>query len=86
MKSNQKPSYHSSPYPLKALEEEANKAEGPQASHLIALLSEKSKTTGRSRVYSMTNPYKSKPTGTPPRRKNPKNAEPDGKDWFSNYE
>lgn len=86
MKNNRKPSYNYSPYPLKALEDEANKAEGPQASHLKALLTEKSKTTGRTRVYSMTDPYKTKTSGTPSRRKKPKHIEPDEKDWFSNYE
>jgi hypothetical protein len=86
MKNNTKPSFYYSPYPLKALEQAAGSIQGPQSSHLKALLSDKSKTTSRIRVYPMTNPYKSKFTVLTPRLGKAKEIEPTGKDWFTNYE
>ena len=86
MKNNTKPSFYYSPYPLKALKQAAESIQGPQSSHLKALLSDKTKTTRRIRVYPMVNPYKSKLPDLSPRQGRAKDIEPIGKDWFSNYE
>ena len=86
MKNNLKPSFYYSAYPLKALEQAADSVQGPQATHLKALLSNKTKTKNSIRISGMINPYKSKFAILNRRIRKSKDIEPDGKDWFRNYE
>ncbi len=86
MKNNLKPSFYYSAYPLKALEQAADSDKNQQSSHLKALLSEKSKTKKSIRIFAMANPYKSKLSNLYRRLRKAKDIEPDGKEWFNNYE
>jgi hypothetical protein len=85
MKNNTKPSFYYSAYPLKTIEQAALE-QGEKSPHLKALLSSNTKPANRIRIYPMTNPYKSKNKVSTPRPGMAKNVEPDGKDWFHNYE
>ena len=80
-----KPSFYYSAYPLKTIEQAALE-QGEKSPHLKALLSSNTKPAKRIRVYPMTDPYKSKNKLAVPRPGRANNVEPDGKDWFSNYE
>lgn len=87
MKNNIKPSFYYSAYPLKAIEQAVVAAKnGKPSSKLKALLSDNIKPKSRLRVYPMANPYKSMLKALTPRFKKAKDIEPDGKDWFNNYE
>ena len=81
-----KPSFYYSAYPLKALEQAADSVQDPQSSHLKALLSDKTKPKSRIRIFPMTNPYKTKLSNLYRRLRKAKDVEPNGKDWFRNYE
>jgi len=81
-----KPSFYYSAYPLKALEQTADSVQGTQSSHLKALLSDKTKTKSRIRIFQMANPYKNKLSILNRRLRKAKDIEPNGKDWFRNYE
>ncbi len=85
MKNNMKPSFFYSAYPLKTIEQAAL-AQGEKSPHLKALLSPTTKPVNRIRVYPMVNPYKSKDKASTPRPGRANNVEPEGKDWFNNYE
>ena len=85
MKNNMKPSFYYSAYPLKTIEQAVLK-QGEKSPHLKALLSSTTKPGNRVRVYPMANPYKSKTKVSVPRPGRANNVEPDGKDWFHNYE
>ena len=87
MKNNMKPSFYYSAYPLKAIEQAVIAAKnGEPSPKLKALLSDNTKTKTRIRIHAMANPYKSMLKALRPRFKKAKDIEPDGKDWFRNYE
>ncbi|HKZ65977.1 MAG TPA: hypothetical protein VJ111_06470 [Chitinophagaceae bacterium] len=87
MKNNIKPSFYYSAYPLKAIEQAVAAAKnGEPSPRLKALLSDKPKTKSRIRIHSMANPYKSMLKALTPRFRKAKDVEPNGKDWFINYE
>lgn len=87
MKNNIKPSFYYSAYPLKAIEKAVSEAKnGDPSPRLKALLSNDSKTPSRIRIHPMVNAYKSVLKALTPRLKKVKDVEPEGKDWFSNYE
>jgi hypothetical protein len=87
MKNNMKPSFYYSAYPLKAIEQAVAAAKnGEPSPKLKALLSENTKTKTRFRVHPMINPYKSMLKALTPRFRKAKDIEPNGKDWFRNYE
>jgi hypothetical protein len=87
MKNNMKPSFYYSAYPLKAIEQAVVAAKnGEPSPKLKALLSDNVKTKSRIRTHPMANPYKSMLRALTPRFRKAKDIEPDGKDWFTNYE
>ena len=87
MKNNMKPSFYYSAYPLKAIEQAVVAAKnGEPPPKLKALLSDNVKTKSRIRIHPMANPYKSVLKALTPRFRKAKEIEPDGKDWFRNYE
>ena len=87
MKNNIKPSFYYSAYPLKAIEKAVTDAKnGEPSPKLKALLSNESKTPSRIRIHPMVNVYKSMIKALTPRLKKAKDVEPEGRDWFSNYE
>lgn len=82
-----KPSFYYSAYPLKAIEQAVIAAKnGEPSAKLKALLSDNRKTKTRIRVHPMTNPYKNILKALTPRFRKAKDIEPNGKDWFRNYE
>lgn len=90
MKSKSSSSLYFSAYPLKAVNKEpASTNTEHQSPYLKSILSGKSRTVSRVRVFPMVNPY-SKPvpeSALPARRvKKAKDVDPSGKDWFHNYE
>jgi hypothetical protein len=88
MKSNDHPSFYFSAYPLKALTNEASaKSSSNQSPYLKAILSGKTRTLSRVRVFPMINPYrKSSIPAIPETSKLPKDIELTEKEWFNNYE
>jgi hypothetical protein len=87
MKTNMKPSFYYSAYPLKTIEQAVISAKnGEPSPRLKALLSNETKAPARIRVHPMNNPYKSVLNALRPRFKKTKDIEPDGKDWFNHYE
>ena len=88
MKNNMKPSFYYSAYPLKAIEQAVVAAKnGEPSPKLKALLSaEETKPKSRIRIHPMAHSYKSMLKALRPRVRKPKDIEPDGKDWFRNYE
>lgn len=87
MKNNMKPSFYYSAYPLKAIEQAVIAAKnGEPSPKLRALLSDSTKPKTRIRIHPMVNSYKSMLKALRPRPRKPKDIEPDGKDWFRNYE
>ena len=88
MKSNDHPSFYFSAYPLKAVTNEASaKPSSNQSPYLKAILSGKTRTLSRVRVFPMINPYrKSSIPVIPETSKLPKDIEQTEKDWFNNYE
>lgn len=82
-----KPSFYYSAYPLKAIEQAVIAAKnGEPSPKLKALLSDNKRTKTRIRVHPMTNPYKNLLKALTPRFSKAKDIEPNGKDWFRNYE
>jgi hypothetical protein len=86
MKSNAKPSLYFSAYPLKVIKDPSadNKPDSP---YLKALLSGKSKSGSRTRVFPMMHPYKGTPNPVSSEAdKLPTDIELTEKNWFTNYE
>jgi hypothetical protein len=87
MKNNMKPSFNYSAYPLKAIEQAVVAAKnGEPSPRLKALLSDNLKTKNRIRIHPMVRSYKSMLKALTPRFRKTKDIEPNGKDWFRNYE
>jgi hypothetical protein len=87
MKTNLKPSFYYSAYPLKTIEQAVVSAKNSEPSpRLKALLNNEKKSPARIRVHPMSNPYKSVLNVLRPRFKKVKDTEPNGKDWFNHYE
>lgn len=88
MKTNMKPSFYYSAYPLKTIEQAVISAKnGEPSPRLKALLSNETKAPTRIRVHPMSNPYKSVLNALRPRFRKAKDIEPNGKDcWFNHYE
>jgi hypothetical protein len=88
MKNEIKPSFLYSAYPLKAIEQAVIAAKnGEPSPKLKALLTSSQNTPqGRIRVHPMVASYKSMLKALRPRIRKAKDIEPDGKDWFRNYE
>jgi hypothetical protein len=81
-----KPSFYFSAYPLKVIKESSSDKE-PESPYLKALLSGKTKTSSRVRVFPMLNPYKGQSDQVPfDTSKLPKDIELTERDWFKNYE
>jgi hypothetical protein len=88
MKSKPRSPFYFSAYPLKAVTDEASaKTTSSQSPYLKAILSGKTRTLSRVRVFPMINPYRkfSIPV-SPDESKVPKNIDHTEKDWFNNYE
>ncbi len=86
MNSIAKPSFYFSAYPLKVIKESSPDKE-PGSPYLKALLSGKTKTRSRGRVFPMINPYNKQFNPAPVAAdKLPKDIELTEKDWFKNYE
>lgn len=86
MKSIAKPSFYFSAYPLKAIKESAATEKQPQSPYLRALLSGKTKSGKRARVFPMINPYNDRFKLSPRPDKLAKDIGLSEKDWFKNYE
>jgi hypothetical protein len=87
MKRIAKPSLYFSAYPLKAIKEPSLSDKQPDSPFLKALLSGKTKTSSRVRVFPMKNPYEGQINPAPfAADKLPKDIELTEKDWFKNYE
>jgi hypothetical protein len=87
MKRISKPSLYFSAYPLKAIKEPSSSDKQTDSPFLKALLSGKTKTSSRVRVFPMINPYKDQINPSPfEADKLPKDIELTEKDWFKNYE
>ncbi len=87
MKSNMKPSFSYSAYPLKAIEQAVASAKnGEPSPKLKALLSDDVNTRSRVRIHPMANAGKKILEALTARFKRTKDIEPDGKKWFMNYE
>jgi hypothetical protein len=81
MKRNKQSPLYFSAYPLKVIKETSSDNRSP---FLKAILSGKTRTMSRIRVTPMKDPYISKVRISSV--KPAKDVEPDGKDWFNNYE
>jgi hypothetical protein len=88
MKSKPRSPFYFSAYPLKALNEEAvTKQSSDHSPYLKSVLSAKTRTSSRVRVFPMVNPYgKTTITLTPETSELPKDIELAQKEWFNNYE
>jgi hypothetical protein len=88
MKADMQPSFQYSAYPLKAIEQAVIAAKnGDPSPKLRALLSsQETPAKARLRVHPMVTSYKNLMKAMRPRVKRPKDVEPEGKDWFRNYE
>ncbi|HSU28108.1 MAG TPA: hypothetical protein VLJ68_06990 [Chitinophagaceae bacterium] len=98
MKSNAEPSIYFSAYPLKAISPEttAPAKTDERSPYLRSILSGKTRTLSRVRVFPMINPYR-KPSGRDMQKnpsdrlkavenKLPTDIELTEKEWFNNYE
>jgi hypothetical protein len=87
MKSIVKPSFYFSAYPLKVIKEADASEKKPESPYLRALLTGKTRTSRRAKVFTMINPYKDryKPMPSQPDQL-PKDIELTEKNWFNNYE
>ena len=86
MKSTVTSSFYFSAYPLKVIKD-ASADKEPGSPYLRALLSGKTKTGKRAKVFPMLNPYNQQFTPAPPEAdKLPKDIELTEKEWFNNYE
>lgn len=88
MKNEIKPSFYYSAYPLKAIEQAVVSAKnGEPSPKLKALLtSQSAPPKTRIRIHPMVTSYKSMLKALRPRISKAKDIEPDGRDWFRNYE
>lgn len=87
MKINIKPSFYFAAYPLKAISGSSLAEKKTDSPYLKALLSGKTKTSSRGRVFPMTNPYNNQFIPAPfEAGKLPKDIELTEKNWFNNYE
>jgi hypothetical protein len=88
MKSNAQSTLYFSAYPLKALNEEPSvKPSQGQSPYLKAILSGKTRTLSRTRVFPMVNPYRKMVAPLAiDTSKLPKDIELTEKEWFNNYE
>ena len=87
MKSTAKPSLYLSAYPLKAIKEAPTTNTLPDSPYLKALLTGKTKSNDKTRVFSMIKINKGKPGQVSfDTDKLPKDIELTEKDWFKNYE
>ena len=90
MKGKPQSSLYFSAYPLKAVNQESASVNSEnQSPYLKSILSGKSRTVSRVRVFPMVNPYiKPIPESAAPakRVKKAKDVDPSGKEWFHNYE
>jgi hypothetical protein len=88
MKRDANSTLYFSAYPLKALTNGASaKSSTDQSPYLKAILSGKTRTLSRVRVFPMINPYrKSSIPVIPEASKLPKDIELTEKEWFNNYE
>ena len=86
--SNRFSSFYFSAYPLKAIKDEASSKELPtQSPYLKAVLSGKTRTLSRVRVFPMVNPYRKNVLPViPDENKLIKDIELIQKEWFNNYE
>jgi len=80
MKSDKQSSLYFSAYPLKVIKESSSE----QSPFLKAILSGKTRSMSRIRVTPMQNPYTQKIRLSSV--KPAKDVEPEGKEWFNNYE
>jgi hypothetical protein len=87
MKINSKPSFYFSAYPLKVISGSSLQNNVQGSPYLKALLSEKTNTCSRVRVFPITNSYNNQFRPAPfDHDKLPKDIELTEKDWFNNYE
>ncbi len=88
MKSGDQPSLYFSAYPLKALNQESSvKPSEGQSPYLKAILSGKTRTMSRVRVFPMINPYRLSATiKTKTTEQLPTDIALTEKEWFNNYE
>jgi len=88
MKGNDHPSLYFSAYPLKAVNQEASaKPSSGQSPYLKAVLSGKTRSMSRVRVFPMINPYKQSALSAPKAAgKLPNDIALTEKEWFNNYE
>ena len=87
MKSNAQSTLYFSAYPLKAFDKETSGKTSPgQSPYLRAILSGKTRTASRVRVFPMINPYPVATKTTKPAENTAKAPEPAEKEWFRNYE
>ena len=88
MKSKPRSPFYFSAYPLKALNAGATvKQSSDHSPYLKSVLSGKTRTSSRVRVFPMVNPYgKTTITLTPETSELPKDIELAQKEWFNNYE
>ena len=88
MKRNARSTPYFSAYPLKALQDEASaKSSQTESPYLKLVLSGKTKTLSRVRVFPMVNPYRKNMLPViPDENKLIKDIELVEKEWFNNYE
>ena len=88
MKSGDQPSLYFSAYPLKALNQGASaKPSEGKSPYLKAILSGKTRTISRVRVFPMINPYRQSALAkTKTTEQLPKDIALTEKEWFNNYE
>jgi len=89
MKPLSKSAPYFSAYPLKVITDNIASSEPNLDPYLRALLESKTRPVSRARVFPMPNPYttdQKTPAGPKHHSKNRKNIEPEGKEWFRNYE
>ncbi len=87
MKTTINSSPYFSAYPLKVMTNEPSAIPSTnQSPYLKAILSGRTRTLSRVRVFPMINPYRKTSTVTPENSKLPKDIELTEKEWFNNYE
>lgn len=85
MKSSVKSTPFFSAYPLKLIKEPSLPAPTTSSPYLRSVLAGKIKTTAKTRVFAMVNPYPLKNTAVK-RMAAFKEVEPGGDEWFNHYE
>ena len=87
MKSTAQTTLYFSAYPLKAFDKEtSSKPTTGQSPFLRAILSGKTRTSSRVRVFPMVNPYPASTKTVKPAANTGNNVQPTEKEWFNNYE